>query len=163
MTNILFCGVGGQGVLTASEIAGMAAMLAGYRVKKSEVHGMSQRGGSVDSHLRFGKTVHSPLIKPGEADFLVPFNAEEGVPLRVFLKKDGLDLSLFLEKAIASVPDKKFVNTYMLGVLSAFLPIPAETWLLALTRQIKRAPEENRAVFLQGANEGKQYDIQRKN
>lgn len=53
--NILFCGIGGQGVLTASEICGQAAMFEGYHVKKSEVHGMAQRGGSVESHLRLEK------------------------------------------------------------------------------------------------------------
>jgi len=160
--NILFCGVGGQGVLTASEICGTAAMLAGYHIKKSEVKGMSQRGGSVDSHVRFGRKVFSPLIPKGEADFLVPFNIEEGIPLKIYLKKGGLDLSPVLAHALEKITDKRFVNTYMLGVLSAFLPIEAGHWLTALTRIFKRAQEENRTVFTQGFNEGKLYDIQRK-
>ena len=71
--NVLFCGTGGQGVLKAAEVLGVAAMLQGYKVKKSEVHGMAQRGGSVESHLIFGPAVYSPLIIPGQADFLVCF------------------------------------------------------------------------------------------
>ena len=68
--NILFCGTGGQGVLKAAEVCGWAAMFAGLHAKKSEVHGMAQRGGSVESHLRFGKKVFSPLIPKGRVDVL---------------------------------------------------------------------------------------------
>ena len=75
--NILFCGIGGQGVLKASEVCGLAAIYDGYNAKKSEVHGMSQRGGSVESHLRFGSEVYSPLIPEGSADFLVSFFKDE--------------------------------------------------------------------------------------
>jgi indolepyruvate ferredoxin oxidoreductase, beta subunit len=60
--NVLFCGVGGQGVLKSAEVLGWAALLEGHHAKKSEIHGMAQRGGSVESHLRFGKEVYSPLI-----------------------------------------------------------------------------------------------------
>ena len=67
MHNVLFCGVGGQGVLTAAEICGIAAMEAGFHVKKSEVHGMAQRGGSVLSTVKVG-AFHGPLIAPGEAE-----------------------------------------------------------------------------------------------
>lgn len=72
-TNLIFVGVGGQGVVLASNILSQACLNAGYDVKKAEVHGMSQRGGSVSSHLRFGETVHSPLIPLGEADWVVSF------------------------------------------------------------------------------------------
>jgi indolepyruvate ferredoxin oxidoreductase beta subunit len=156
VTNILFCGIGGQGVLKASEIAGDAAMLAGFHVKKSEVHGMSQRGGSVDSHLRFGKIVHSPLISPKAAHFLVPFAAEEGIPMRKFLAKDGVDLTPYLEKAQAAVTDKRFVNTYMLGVLAAHIPaIVYDHWVHSLTRIFTRAHEENKKVFCEGFEEAR--------
>ncbi len=161
--NILFCGVGGQGVLTASEICGTAAMMAGFHIKKSEVKGMSQRGGSVDSHVRFGRKVFSPLIPKGEADFLVPFNADEAIPLKDYLKKkDGLDLTPLLLRAEEKGIDKKFINTFMLGCLSAFLTISTEKWLSALFAIFKRAQEENKSIFIEGLNEGKQYDIQRK-
>jgi len=62
-TNLLLCGVGGQGILLASEIISSALMRAGYDVKQSEVHGMAQRGGSVVAHLRYGTKVYSPLIE----------------------------------------------------------------------------------------------------
>lgn len=77
VTNILMAGVGGQGVILASEIVSEAMMRAGYDVKKSEVHGMAQRGGSVTSHVRFGSTVYSPLIKDGEVDILFSFELLE--------------------------------------------------------------------------------------
>jgi indolepyruvate ferredoxin oxidoreductase beta subunit len=147
-TNLLFCGIGGQGVLKASEIAAEAALLSGFHVKKSEVHGMSQRGGSVDSHVRYGKTVYSPLITPGRADILIPFAAEEGVPLRKFLKKGGLDLTNWLEIANGKIPDKKFLNTYMLGILAAKLALPQRHWISALSRIFTRSIDENRTVFL---------------
>ena len=63
--NILFSGVGGQGILLASELTAHAQLAAGFDVKKSEVHGMAQRGGSVEAHLRYGEKVYSPLIEPG--------------------------------------------------------------------------------------------------
>lgn len=75
--DILIVGVGGQGVLLASEILAGAAALSGFEVKKSEVHGMAQRGGSVVSHLRFGRSVHSPLISKGQADYLISFEKLE--------------------------------------------------------------------------------------
>jgi len=77
VTNILMAGVGGQGVILASEIVSEAMMRAGHDVKKSEVHGMAQRGGSVTTHVRFGKKVYSPLIKDGEVDILFSFELLE--------------------------------------------------------------------------------------
>lgn len=77
VTNILLVGVGGQGILLASEILAEAFMLAGFDVKKSEVHGMSQRGGSVVSHVRFGKEVFSPVVPEGEGDILFGFELLE--------------------------------------------------------------------------------------
>ncbi len=75
--NILFTGVGGQGILLASELTAYAQLAAGFDVKKSEVHGMAQRGGSVEAHLRYGERVYSPLIEPGTADILVAFETLE--------------------------------------------------------------------------------------
>lgn len=70
MTNVLMVGVGGQGVVLASDILSEAALRSGFDVKKSEIHGMSQRGGAVFSHVRYGDRVHSPMIPRGEADVL---------------------------------------------------------------------------------------------
>lgn len=77
VTNILLVGVGGQGILLASEILSEAFMLAGHDVKKSEIHGMSQRGGSVVSHVRFGAQVFSPVVPEGEGDILFGFELLE--------------------------------------------------------------------------------------
>lgn len=85
--NILFCGVGGQGILLASEITAFALLESGFDAKKSEVHGMAQRGGSVVAHLRYGKKVYSPLIDPGQADFAVAFETMEAVRYLPFLNK----------------------------------------------------------------------------
>lgn len=151
MHNVLFCGVGGQGVLKASEVCGVAAMLAGYHVKKSEVHGMAQRGGSVESHLRFGERVFSPLIPRGGADALVCFDRAEGERLASWLRPGGVSFVPWLERAAPA--DRRFLNTFLLGVLSVFLPIPRQLWLEALPIVFSRAQDENRAAFLQGAAE----------
>jgi indolepyruvate ferredoxin oxidoreductase beta subunit len=88
--NILMVGVGGQGVILASEIISEVMMCAGYDVKKSEVHGMAQRGGSVSSHVRFGPRVYSPLIKKGDADVLFSFELLESVRYLDYLRSDAL-------------------------------------------------------------------------
>lgn len=86
--NIHFCGVGGQGILLASELTAHALLAAGFDAKKSEVHGMAQRGGSVEAHLRFGKTkVYSPLIEPGTVDIMLAFEMMEAVRYLPFLNK----------------------------------------------------------------------------
>ncbi|MDR1463482.1 MAG: indolepyruvate oxidoreductase subunit beta [Azoarcus sp.] len=85
-TNILVVGIGGQGVMTASEILSEAAIAQGYEVKKTEVAGMSQRGGVVSSHVRFGPKVLSPEIAPGEADILVGFEAAEAMRWSHYLR-----------------------------------------------------------------------------
>jgi indolepyruvate ferredoxin oxidoreductase beta subunit len=89
-TNVLIVGVGGQGVLLASEVLSDAAMKAGLDVKKSEVHGMSQRGGVVTSHVKFGAKVFSPIIPYGEADILLSFEQAEALRSLDWLKKDGM-------------------------------------------------------------------------
>jgi indolepyruvate ferredoxin oxidoreductase, beta subunit len=77
ITNILLVGVGGQGILLAAEVLSETCMLAGFDVKKSEIHGMSQRGGSVVSHVRYGKEVFSPIVPEGEGDILFGFELME--------------------------------------------------------------------------------------
>jgi len=87
--NILMAGVGGQGILLASEVLSEAMMLAGFDVKKNEVHGMSQRGGSVVSHVRWGEKVYSPIIPEGEVDILFSFELLETRRYLPLLRKDG--------------------------------------------------------------------------
>jgi len=90
ITNILVCGTGGQGVMTAAEILAQTAIAKGYDVKKSEVAGMAQRGGVVTSHVRFGKKVWSPVITPGTADVLVAFEVAEGARWADMLRPGGV-------------------------------------------------------------------------
>ena len=87
--NIMIVGVGGQGSLLASKLLGHLLLTQGYDVKVSEVHGMSQRGGSVVTYVRFGDKVYSPVIDKGEADFIVSFELLEAARWLPYLKKDG--------------------------------------------------------------------------
>lgn len=87
--NVLIVGVGGQGIILASDVLGKVAARSGYDVKKNEIHGMAQRGGSVSSHVRFGKTVSSPIIKLGEADVLLSFEQIETLRYFPYLSEKG--------------------------------------------------------------------------
>ncbi|BEP28634.1 indolepyruvate oxidoreductase subunit beta [Helicovermis profundi] len=87
--NVLFAGVGGQGIILASKILAAGLIKAGYDVKMSEVHGMAQRGGSVTTQVRFGEKVNSPIIGKGQADILVSFEIMETGKWLDYLKADG--------------------------------------------------------------------------
>ncbi len=87
--SILLVGVGGQGTILASKILSEGLVRKGYDVKMSEIHGMSQRGGSVTTHVRFGTKVASPVVPEGEADVLVAFEKVEAVRWLKYLKKGG--------------------------------------------------------------------------
>ncbi len=87
--DIVLCGVGGQGVLLASEILSVVALKAGYDVKKSEIHGMAQRGGSVFSFVRISEKVYSPIIPEGKADFLLAFEELEALRYARYLCNSG--------------------------------------------------------------------------
>ena len=90
MTNILIVGVGGQGTLLASRVLGNYAINRGLDCKLSEVHGMSQRGGSVVTHVRIGEKIFSPIIREGDADIIIAFEKLEALRWRHYLKKDGI-------------------------------------------------------------------------
>ncbi len=87
--SVMIVGVGGQGTLLASRILGAALLDCGYNVKLSEVHGMSQRGGSVVTYVKYGDTIASPIIEKGEADFILAFEQLEAARWLPFLKPDG--------------------------------------------------------------------------
>ena len=87
--NIMIVGVGGQGSLLASKLLGRMLLQKGYDIKVSEVHGMSQRGGSVVTYVRFGEKVYSPVIDKGEADFIVSFEMLEAARWTEYLKPGG--------------------------------------------------------------------------
>ena len=89
-TNVMIVGVGGQGSLLASKLLGRLLLDQGYDVKVSEVHGMSQRGGSVETYVRYGEKVYSPVIDPGEADIVLAFEQLEAARFLPFLKKGGV-------------------------------------------------------------------------
>ena len=131
MTNIVIAGLGGQGVLKASDIVADVAFRAGLDVKKSEIHGMSQRGGSVSSDVRFGESVFSPMVPAGEADYLVVLSPDQVEPNRWLLGPGGtlISPSLIPEH---SLRDKRSLNVALLGSLSASLPFPESSWQEAI-------------------------------
>ncbi len=140
--------------MTAAEVCALAAMFDGYHVKKSEVKGMSQRGGSVESFVRFGDSVLSPLPFTGSADAIICLHKSEYSRMKDELKPGGIDLSAYLEKGHAAVKGKAmFLNTYMLGALSSFLEIKESSWLEAIKAKLKKDTEENKRIFLLGRGE----------
>ena len=131
VTNIVIAGLGGQGVLKASDIVAEVAFRAGLDVKKSEIHGMSQRGGSISSDIRFGEIVHSPIVPLGEADYLVVLSPDQVEPNRWRLREGG---TLITPGAIpeSTLHDKRSLNVALLGWLSVSLPFPESAWLEAI-------------------------------
>ena len=126
--NVVVAGLGGQGVVKASDILADAAFRMGLDVKKSEIHGMSQRGGSVASDVRFGPKVHSPMIPAGEADCLIVVAPDQVEVNRHVLKAGGVLVS---PESLAASPGRvqaKSVNVALLGVLSTVLDIPVPVW-----------------------------------
>ncbi len=87
--DVIFCGVGGQGVVVSSDIFCEAALIDGFDVAKAEIHGMSQRGGSIVAHARIGEKVQAPMIERGKADVILGFEALETARMLPMLRKDG--------------------------------------------------------------------------
>lgn len=130
--NVVIAGLGGQGVLKASDILADAAFRAGFDVKKSELHGMSQRGGSVSSDVRFGESVLSPMVPPGEADVLVVLEETQIEINRPTLKPDGVLIGPDVLPA-GALKNKKSLNVALLGAVSTALDdIAEEHWLAAM-------------------------------
>lgn len=129
--NVVVAGLGGQGVLKASDIIADVAFAAGLDVKKSEVHGMSQRGGSVASDVRFGPVVFSPMVPEGEADYLLVLEATQIEVNRPMLKPSGLliDPSVLEGHKLRS---EKSINVALLGALSCCLDFGEEAWIEAI-------------------------------
>ncbi len=117
VTNILIVGVGGQGTLLASRLLGQAFVARGYDVKVSEVHGMSQRGGSVVTYVRYGDKVHSPVIEKGEADIILSFEQLEAARWLPYLKPDGILITS--TQQIDPMPVIMGMAEYPQGVLPA--------------------------------------------
>jgi len=159
VTNVVFAGLGGQGVLKASDILSEAAFIAGFDVKKSEIHGMSQRGGSVTSDVRYGPRVYSPMVPAGKSDFLVALDSMQVAPARHFLKEDGIlivpELLLKEEQNLDDLETdpptpitKRGLNVALLGFLSVCLDLPESCWRAALRNNLPpKTHAVNDAVF----------------
>jgi indolepyruvate ferredoxin oxidoreductase beta subunit len=129
--NVVLAGLGGQGVIKASDILADAAFRDGRDVKKAEIHGMSQRGGSVTSDVRFGDEVLSPMIPWGEADFVVVCAPSELEVVRPQLKEGGLLIPPdFVDES--KLANKRSLNVALLGALSLHLDIPEARWIEAI-------------------------------
>lgn len=113
--NILFVGVGGQGIILTSKVLSTALVNAGYDVKMSEVHGMAQRGGSVTTQVRYGDKVYSPIIGKGQADIIVSFERMEALRMLEYLKKDGV--MVVNDHAIPSMPILTGAAEYPEGIV----------------------------------------------
>ena len=150
VTNVVVAGLGGQGVLKASDIIADAAFRAGMDVKKAEVHGMSQRGGFVQSDVRFGPKVESPMVPSGEADYLLLLAADQAEAARACLRTDG---TLVGPGAVeeSGLANRKSINVALLGVLSRHLTIPEEHWMAAIRAALpEKLHEVNFAAFRLG-------------
>lgn len=147
--NVVFAGIGGQGVILASDLLTAAAFRSGFDVKKSELHGMSQRGGSVSSDVRFGTKVWSPMIPEGQADFLVSLAEDQVEVYRHLLKPGGIVLS---PSMLGDYDPGRSMNIAMLGALNAHLKLPDGIWnqLLAETFSGELLPV-NQEAFRKGA------------
>jgi indolepyruvate ferredoxin oxidoreductase beta subunit len=178
--NLLIVGVGGQGIILVSEIIARAALAAGLYVKKSETHGMAQRGGSVVTHSRISDAeVYSPLIAKGTADMLLAFEPVEALRYADYLGKDAKIIVNTNPIAVGNYPEKEklleelkklgnttFVdaaklateagnpmtqNTVMLGAASKSLPIKKDLLLQSIRENVKRSLEENLKAYELGA------------
>lgn len=128
--NLMIVGVGGQGTLLASRVIGNAAVAAGLDVKVSEVHGMSQRGGSVETYVRFGKKVDSPLVDKGTADVIICFEQLEALRFTPYLKKGGM--LIVNTQVIDPMPVITGVQKYPEGIISKLGEALGEEKVIAL-------------------------------
>src|SRR5512138_3670970 len=128
VTNVVFAGLGGQGVIKASGILADAVFRAGHDVKTAEVHGMSQRGGSVTTDVRFGPQVLSPMVPRGEADFLLVLEESQVEVNRPVLRPEGLLVRPGAVDA-SKLPNQRSLNVALLGALAAHLDLAEAHWL----------------------------------
>ena len=149
--NVTAAGLGGQGVLKITDILAEMLFEAGYDVKKSEVHGMSQRGGSVSSEVRFGKKVNSPMVPAGEGDILVVLDITQLEVVRPSLKPDAVIITPE-DVPTEKLSSPKALNVMLLGALSAKLPqFDQALFLEALKRAFpEKLHAANEEMFLIG-------------
>jgi indolepyruvate ferredoxin oxidoreductase, beta subunit len=192
-SDIILSGVGGQGILTIAATIGMAALQNNLHLKQSEVHGMSQRGGAVESHLRVSeKPIHSDLISQGTADIIISVEPMESLRYLPFLSPDGwlvtntepyVNIPDYpcLEKVLEKIKTlKKYIilnadeiakqikaprssNIVMLGAASPFLCIPFEKLQQGLVRIFERKGEDIVNQNIQALNAGREYALTQTN
>jgi indolepyruvate ferredoxin oxidoreductase beta subunit len=151
--NVVIAGLGGQGVLKASDILADAVFRAGLDVKKAEVHGMSQRGGSVNSDVRFGARVFSPMVPFGEADYLVVLNPTQLENNRGYLRPDGVLIEPGLIDP-AQLPHPRSLNVALIGRLSRYFDLSSVCWDEALAANLRPDQlETNRKAFALGRDD----------
>lgn len=150
--NITVSGLGGQGVLKVTDILAEVLFELGYDVKKSEVHGMSQRGGSVSSEVRYGEKVYSPMIPEGESDFLLVLDRTQVEVAMPKLKAGGV-LVTPDDAPLEKLANPKCANIMLLGALSRHLDLPEEKLLAAIRRSLpEKLHEMNEKAFRDGRN-----------
>ncbi|HOC70311.1 MAG TPA: 2-oxoacid:acceptor oxidoreductase family protein [Candidatus Hydrogenedentes bacterium] len=162
ITNVVIAGLGGQGVIRAANILAETAFRSGLDVKQGEIHGMSQRGGSVTSDVRFGQKVYSPMVPTGEADYVLVLHPsqvdnnryhkkEGGYFFSVFDLKDGLVQLIDLDNDASTPVTERNCNIALLGMLSIHLPFEDTVWETAIKNNLpKKVHDENLAVFHYG-------------
>ncbi|MEM1597371.1 MAG: indolepyruvate oxidoreductase subunit beta [Pyrobaculum sp.] len=171
VTSVVVVGVGGQGVLTLARWLGESAMAAGYDVRIAEVHGMSQRGGSVEVHVRFGEEVHAPIVEEGGADYVVAMEALEALRGYKYLSPRGV---LVVNKRVIQPPGRWYdvaqvveaiakseVRHYVVPAFEIALqlgsPIYENAVLLGFAAKLMGLPmppsldDKNKEAFLRGA------------
>ena len=153
VVNVKFAGLGGQGILTCTDILGRLVFDKGYDVKKAEVHGMSQRGGGITSDIRYGEKVLSPMIPVGEADYLVVLSEDQIDVNLHHLKKDGI-LVKPSDFEVDKLGNKRALNVALLGALSRHMDIAESDWMDAIRKQFpERLVAINEEAFLLGRGE----------
>lgn len=150
VTNVVVVGLGGQGVIRASDILADVMFAAGLDVKKAEVHGMSQRGGVVTSDVRFGAEVLSPMVPAGEAHFVMLLDPAAEPWCAALLGPGGRIVSP-ADVEVEQLPSARALNVALLGALSLHLPAPEAAWADAIRRAFRPAHHEaNLAAFALG-------------
>lgn len=146
--NVSLVGVGGQGIILTADLLAKTAAIAGYEVKKSEIHGMAQRGGSVTSQVRFGKSVASPIIQEGTADILVSFDKLEAIRNVGILAKGGTALvnDLYLVPVTVSSGQQKAVADLDGKVKAAFKKLVLVDAMKVATEEVGNARTMNMVI-----------------
>jgi len=189
-TNIILAGVGGQGILTIAAVLDTAALESDLNLKQSEVHGMSQRGGAVQSHVRISDTeIHSDLIPQGKADIIISVEPMEALRYLPFLKKDGYlvtdsnpfenipdypkleelyneiklvpnNILIDAKKIAKDLGNSKATNIVLLGAASSLLPLDEESLVQAIKTLFERKGERIVNKNIQAFNKGKEIAME---